>query len=256
MKKKSKKVEAHLGMVREAICRYKKRAGHLRMWDCQKGSPMGLGPASERWAVEWLPGGRGKPLYVHLRNQRTALACIRALSAGKPDQWGLFELLESKRELDVPQNEKIPDPGGGEVAVPSIARDTPLTPALMEAFDTPRVIALLEEMLDAKRPIYATIDGDQQVVGYEPDWPTKREGLKLLLGYRDGTPVKRSEEVKRHEMSPEEAMSLLASNPKTRGAMANLCAYYESRDSKRLENLASRHKAKVMLDAELSPEEK
>jgi hypothetical protein len=248
MKKKSEKVPLHLGLVMERRCNYPQRAGHLRLWDCAKGAPMGMGEANERWAVEWLPGGRGKPLYVHLRNQKTGLACIRGLAAGRADQWGLFELLEPNEGRDGSQTAISPQGGGGEVSVPPISRDTPLTAALMVAFDTPRVIALLEEMLGATRPIYATVDGDQQVVGYEPDWATKRDALKLLLGYRDGTPVKRSEEIKRVDKSPDEVIMELASNPKTRGAMANLCAFYDSTDHKRLENLARRHKAKTAVE--------
>lgn len=234
MKKKSKK-SIHAGLRKERRCHYPERAGTLYLWDCHVGAPMKPGPEGQRWAVEWRPGGRGKPLYVHLPNQRTAMTCFRTLAkADGVDRWGLFVLQEPEQaKQNGSQTESPPQGGGGGLV---IARDTPLTRALVASFDTLEVIALLREQLAATRPIYASSDGNQEVVGYEPDWPTRREALKTMLNYREGLPVKRVEETTVHKTSAEDFVSMM-DRPAFRAAAKALIADAENRQKKRLENI-------------------
>lgn len=249
MTKKSKKQPPPpvlLGLVKERRCNYPKREGTLRWWNCLKGSPMGLGENGDKWAVEWHPGGRGKHLYVHLPTRDISRACFTGLARGDEDRWGLFELLEPQKGGDVSEFSAASSAGGGGTAVGPVARDTPLTSALALAFPVERVIALLNELVTANRPIYATIDGDQQVVGYEPDWATRRDGVKVMLSYRDGTPVKRSEEVKRHEMSAEDGMSLIKTDRKLRAKLTKYYAWLDATEEDELAGLAKATKGRVV----------
>lgn len=243
MKKKSEKIPL-LGLVKERACQYPKREGTLRWWDATKGCPMGHGPDGERWAVEWHPGGRGKPLYVHLKTRDVSARCFRDLAKGEVDRWGLFEILEPAKSGDVSETVNPPDGGGGEIVKAPIARGTPLTAALIERFDAPRIVELFEDLLGATRPIYASIEGDQQVVGYEPDWATRRDALKTMLSYRDGLPVKKIEEIRRSEGSTEEGLAHLASNPKSRAKLQEYCAWLDERDSKRMATVVAGREVK------------
>lgn len=243
MKKKSEKMPL-LGLVKERTCLYPKREGTLRWWDASKGAPMGLGPEGERWAVEWHPGGRGKPLYVHLRTRDIASRCFRDLAKGETDRWGLFEILEKEKSGDVSQIVSPPDGGGGGTALGPIARGTPISAALVERFDADRIVGLFEDLLSATRPIYASIEGDQQVVGYEPDWATRRDGIKTMLAYRDGLPVKKIEEIRRSETSPEEGLAHLASNPKARARLQEYCNWLDERDEKRMATVVAGREVK------------
>jgi hypothetical protein len=249
MKKKSEK--KHLGLVREAICRFRGKAGHLRMWDCKLGAPMGMGEANERWAVEWVPGGRGEGCHVHLRTIRIAQACLRGIAAGKADQWGLFELPENKEGRDVPKTEVSDQGGGGGGELAVVTPGMPLTRALMLAFDAPYVIEKLKEMLDATRPVYASEDGSQKVVDHEPDWATRRDAMKLLLSYRDGMPIKRTEEIKSSAMTGDAVMARMMHDRKSRAAFAKYLKYLDAQDDARLEGLgAPLGKPAVVVEAE------
>jgi hypothetical protein len=235
MKKKSgKSTPRWVGMIRERRCEYPKRKGTLLLWDCERGAPMPIGENGERWAVQWQPGGKGEPKHVHLPNQRTALACFRTLAAGKErDQWGLFELPESKPEQTVGQITESPSPGGGVVQAPPKG----LTAALLTGFSDDEIVTALKSMMAAERPIYGSADGTQAVVGFEPDWQTRREGLKLVLQYREGLPLKRVAEIRRHESSAEEVRQRIATLPGYRAAFREFIEHCDQEQKRKLENI-------------------
>lgn len=254
MKKKSEKI-GHVGLRKKRECRYPGRAGELRIWDCSAGAPMPIGEHGERWAVEWVPATRkkGRACFIYVDTVRTAEACFRSLAVGKTDHWGLFEVVappDEGAELkpNGKQNDAGTPPGGGPLV---LAADTPLTTALKGNFLTPQIVKLFEAQLEANRPIYATVDGNQEVVAYEPDWATRREALKLLLHYREGLPVKRVEEITRHETSNEEVLSRIATKPGYREAMRDYILFCDDQDQKRLANVM-----KAVPVAEVVPVEK
>lgn len=248
MKKKSEIPSVQAGLSKERNCRHAKYPGLLRLWHCRDGSPMGSGPDGEPWAVEWHPGGKGESRHVHFRNQREALACFRGLGKGQPDRWGMFEFPEKKprkKKQDVAQKETPPPPGGGEVAPPAetpknelaIYRGMPLTPAFKEAFTTDEIIAKIKQMMDAERPIYATVDGTQSVVGHEPDWQTQREALKALLNYREGLPVKRVEEIRTNVVSAADIERKIVTSPAYCDALQKLIDHAREQQKRRLKTV-------------------
>jgi len=238
MKKKSeKRAPVFAGLRLERNCRYPEREGKIRVWCCPEGAPMKVSPKGERWAVEWVPGGKGKPLFVYLPNFRTARACFRSLAAGKqPDRWGLFEVQVDQSGQTVCQTDPQP-PGGEGDARPAIARNAPLTPTLVTEFTSPEIVAVLRDMLQASRPIYASSDGSQQVVGYEPDWNTRREALKMLLHYRDGLPLKRVEEVRHETVSHDQMLQSLMKSPASRNAFRSWIDWCDEQQRKSLANI-------------------
>ena len=214
------------------------------LWDCKIGAPMKMGPEGERYAVEWRPGGRGKPLFVHLATKKTAQICLRTIAKGEADRWGLFEIQVPETTEMSPNGspeEKSVEGGGGVPALPVITRDMPLAQALKIVYDTPSTVALIGELLQASKPIYSSIDGDQQVVGYEPDWPTRKEGVKIMLGYRDGLPVKKVEEIVHHETTPDEFIERL-SRKGYRDAMQQLIDHHNKQDEMRLAHVMEKHR--------------
>jgi hypothetical protein len=239
MKKKSEKLPAFGGLRQERLCRYPKREGRIRWWCCREGAPMGLGPKGEAWALEWIPGGKGKPLFVHFRSRDESSRAFRSLSAGKErDRWGLFEIQTAEPEKSENGSETDPQPPGGEGdARPAIARNAPLTPTLVQEFTSPEIVAVLRDMLQASRPIYASSEGSQQVVGYEPDWNTRREALKMLLHYRDGLPLKRVEEVRHETVSHDQMLQSLMKSPASRNAFRSWIDWCDEQQRKSLANI-------------------
>lgn len=245
MKKKSAKSERKAlmaGLMKERFCNLRHREGVLTLWDCEKGSPMNSGPEGERWAVQWRPPGRGKTRHVHARTQRLALSIFRGLGRGDPDQWGMFD---DPKKPELPETEKqdgaqtAAEVAGGAEGVNSIAllRSMPLTVALKTAFTVDEIVTVLKDMLGATRPIYGSADGAQQVVGYEPDWQTRREGAKLLLSYREGLPLKRTEEVRKNVVSSEDVERRIATSPAYRDALRQYLEHAESQDRRRLKTV-------------------
>jgi hypothetical protein len=236
MAKKSKRQKAQVGQcgLRAVnVCNYPDHVGDLYLWDLSAADQWGPGPDGERWVVEWHPGGRRKGRHIYLPSLKIAKACFAQLRRGGEDLWGLFVDFSSPVKPDVSSGQLATTPGGAPPATPGN-----LTAALIEQYTPEVIIGHIDKLLTARKPIYGSENGTQKVVAWEPDVVAVSNGLKILLSYRDGTPVKRTEEIKRHEASAADIISSIETKPGYRHALMGLIQAVEERQSKRLADLA------------------
>jgi hypothetical protein len=209
------------------------REGKFYLWDVFE-SGIDAGPEEERWCVEWHPGGRKKSKMVYLPTFKVARRCYQSLRAGEPDQWGLFDTISGQAGRPVGKKEVATTSGGNPPAAPPMS----LTAALHEKYTPDKIIGYIDLLLNAKKPIYGSENGTQKVVAWEPDVVAVSNGLKLLLSYKEGTPVKRTEDIKRHEASAADIINSIQTKPGYRHALMGLIKSVEERQSRRLADLA------------------
>jgi len=109
-----------------------------------------------------------------------------------------------------------------------------------------KLLGYIEELLNAQRPIYATVDGNQKVVGHEPDYVAMNNGLKWALNYKEGLPLKRVVEIKRHEANDAEVIDRLSRKPAMRRAYREFLDSCDKAQSIRISDLAKQTRGEAV----------
>lgn len=214
----------YTGYRRSRVC--KARRGEIIIWDTSQGAPMSMSKAGLRWCVQHVPAGRGKKTQMYCRTLATAETMLRSLVEGE-DMWGFWEdppassktkntkKTVGKEKHNVSETGEPPEGG----APPAPVTLQGLTMALRDGFPEAEITKMFSALLEATKPIYANNQGNVTVAANEPDWAIRKDALKLMLSYREGTPVQRKEEVRRIETNETEFMRRIAKNPNYRHAL-------------------------------------
>lgn len=88
--------------------------------------------------------------------------------------------------------------------------------------------------------------------GLEPDWPTRLNGLRLLLAYREGLPLRRKEVIKAPIPTAEEVKGRLENRPNYRRALRNYIDWLDAKDAKAARTQSEEESAETQGD-EYSP---
>lgn len=224
-----KTIPCHVGYRFQRVC--KSKGGILFLWDTITGAPMPIGVNGERWCIEHRPDGRGEPTTMHLTTWRSARKAFRSLAAGKPDEWQFWTVPKSEQVGQyVGQRGPLQLSAGLEQNTGVTLASSGLSACLIAAFPPERIAELLLQMCEATRHTES---------GPEPDWPTRKEGLKLMLAYQLGLPLKRVEEVVRHEQTNEGFISNLTTKPGYRHALRCLIDSMDEKQQERIRGLES-----------------
>ena len=180
--------------------------GHVVLFDRHENPTL---KGTSRWLVMHFPSGGS----ASFSGQAKAKDALKVLQLGR-DEWGLLPCeapmgdlnrLKPRAESGMVQNmseaEKKqmlnPSPQGGESQFGSV---------LTEKFDDDQIGEWIRELCTAEKD------------NGEPDWTTREKGLKLLLSYREGTPIQRQETIVKDTISPEDVLKRLKNNKKYREA--------------------------------------
>lgn len=235
MARPSKSVKSYAGFRQQRTVEGK-RGGILIWWDCEAGAPMGLGPDGERWCIEHRPTGNKKSTYMHVRTTREMRPTFSALARGSKDEWGFWRdggsFSAGSNARNVSQSADSTEGGGDAQLGPHHAPPVDIAALLKAEFPDEKVVEYLRGMCEAEKPIYMNEGGEVRVVGSAPDWQTRSKGIPLLLAYREGKPVERTESIQKRIVTDEEVANKLQSNASYRKGMESYIAMLNAKDSK------------------------
>lgn len=208
--------------------------GTVRLWYLEDGAPFQPGPNGEKWVCEWeQPGGESK--IVHAANLRLGMSLCAEIKAGKTN------VFAKSREQTVSHQAETHAPPSSPITSVQIRTSE----ALQKRFDDERIADLIEDGLKAEKA-YLTKEG----LEYSPDWTARLNFAKLLLAYRDGTPIQRIEQKKTNSSSDADVMAKLATKPGYRKGMQAWLDALDAKQRDTLNALDAAKKGKVAMEAE------
>lgn len=157
---------------------------------------------TERWCLTHLPSGNSRCF----GSRRKAMEVIRTLAVGVDNAWDILPFGENDKITTV---ELMEEAGVvTRIAQPEGPSNAQISAILTAAFPDAKVVELIEELIAAKKP-----DGT-------PDWPTREKGVRLMLSYRNGMPLKMEMIVHRNEALDDAAiLERIGTDPIYRQAM-------------------------------------
>jgi len=180
--------------------------GHVVLFDRHENPTL---KGTSRWLVMHFPSGSS----ASFPSQTKARDALKILQLGR-DEWNILPCeaptgdlsrIKPRSESGMVQNlsesekKQMLNPSPGE----SVGQ---FGLVLNEKFDDNQIGDWIRELCTAEKD------------NGEPDWTTREKGLKLLLSYREGTPIQRQETIVKDTISPEDVLKRLKNNQKYREA--------------------------------------
>lgn len=207
-------------------------------WECEKLVKAGPGgyvvlidrrkapevAGTSRWAVVHMPSQKSQTF----PSREKARDAMKILALGRDERWGVLPY--EARPGELPGKTGRPGfrtrPSPDEQQTMMAQGGTPQTGGrfslvLTEEFEDGEIGTWLRELCEAKKTIIVGKGEDAQPIE-EPDWMTREKGLRLLLNYREGTPVQRQETTVKDTISPEDIIKRLRKDSKYRAAFKDI----------------------------------